>query len=85
VWAVLRRFFYGFGEHVVETHPVLHQKLAAASLRWLRHAHATFALNSGADLVKVRDNLRHTSVSTTSNYLYADETKRIRQIGQVFQ
>lgn len=84
VWAVLRRFFEQVGEQVSETHPSLHQKLAAASPHWLRHTHATFALNGGADLVTVRDNLRHASVNTTSNYLHTEDKKRALQLSRVF-
>ena len=32
----------------------------------MRHTHATHALDSGAELTTVRDNLRHSSISTTS-------------------
>ncbi|MBL8308819.1 MAG: tyrosine-type recombinase/integrase [Burkholderiales bacterium] len=84
IWAILRRFFDEVGEQVSETHPVLHQKLAAASPHWLRHTHATFALDGGADLVTVRDNLRHASVNTTSNYLHTEDRKRALQLSRVF-
>lgn len=84
VWAVLRRFFDHVSEQVSETHPVLHQKLAAASPHWLRHTHATFALDGGADLVTVRNNLRHASVNTTSNYLHTEDKKRALQLSRVF-
>jgi integrase len=84
VWAILRRFFDLVGEQVSETHPALHQKLAAASPHWLRHTHATFALNGGVDLVTVRDNLRHASVTTTSNYLHTEDKKRASQLSRAF-
>jgi site-specific recombinase XerC len=32
----------------------------------------------------VRDNLRHSSISTTSIYLHGDEVKRARQFDQAF-
>lgn len=85
IWAILRRFFDQVGEEVSDTHPVLHQKLAAASPHWLRHTHATFALDGGADLVTVRDNLRHASVNTTSNYLHTEDRKRAMQLSRVFK
>ncbi|MDQ5961003.1 MAG: hypothetical protein QG592_2086 [Pseudomonadota bacterium] len=50
----------------------------------MRHSHATHALASGAELVTVRDNLRHASISTTSIYLHSDEVKRARQLGAAF-
>jgi integrase len=85
VWAILRRFFDDVGEQVAETRPGLHQKLKAASPHWLRHTHATFALQGGADLVTVRDNLRHASVTTTSNYLHTEDARRASQLSRVFK
>ena len=51
---------------------------------WMRHTHATHALERGVDLTTVRDNLRHASLSTTSTYLHTDEEKRARQLGAAF-
>jgi hypothetical protein len=41
------------------------------SPHWLRHAHASHALDHGAPLSLVRDTLGHASISTTSAYLHA--------------
>ncbi len=41
------------------------------SPHWLRHAHASHALERGASVAPVRDTLGHSSVSTTNCYLYA--------------
>jgi integrase/recombinase XerD len=38
---------------------------------YLRHSHATHALENGADLVTVRDSLGHGSLQVTSQYLHA--------------
>jgi site-specific recombinase XerD len=85
IWAILKRFFEQVAERVETKQPQFAEKLRAASPHWLRHTHATMALEGGAELITVHDNLRHASVSTTSNYLHVDETKRARQIGKVFQ
>lgn len=50
----------------------------------MRHTHATHALDHGAELTTVRDNLRHASISTTSIYLHGDELKRARQLNAAF-
>ena len=50
----------------------------------MRHSHATHALESGAELTAVRDNLRHASIATTSVYLHSDDVKRARQIDSAF-
>ncbi len=43
----------------------------AASPHWLRHSHASHALDNGASLATVRDGLGHASATTTSVYLHA--------------
>jgi integrase/recombinase XerD len=39
------------------------------SPHWLRHSHATHALNGGAPITLVRDTLGHSNVSVTNIYL----------------
>ena len=41
------------------------------SPHWLRHAHASHALERGAPMALVRDSMGHSSVSTTNGYLHA--------------
>lgn len=63
---------------------VIKPALAAARIRidirmhLLRHAHASWLLNGGADLMVVKDRLGHASILTTERYLHtlsnADET-----------
>ncbi len=43
----------------------------AVSPHWLRHAHASHALDGGAGIHVVRDTLGHASLATTSRYLHA--------------
>jgi integrase/recombinase XerD len=55
------------------------------SPHWLRHAHASHALDHGAPLSLVRDTLGHASISTTSAYLHArpgDSSARFLVIGE---
>lgn len=42
-----------------------------ASAHWLRHSHASHALDRGANLVTVRDTLGHASIATTNKYLHS--------------
>ena len=78
LWAVLKRFFAQVAEVVQELSPATAEKLRRASPHWMRHTHATHALERGVDLTTVRDNLRHASVSATSMYLHTDKEKRAR-------
>jgi integrase/recombinase XerD len=43
----------------------------AASVHWLRHAHASHAIDRGATLPEVQSTLGHSNVATTSGYLHA--------------
>jgi site-specific recombinase XerD len=82
---MLRRFFNGAADAIESEHLPLADKLRRATPHWMRHAHATHALASGATLTTVRDNLRHSSISTTSVYLDDDEVQRANQIERIFK
>ena len=43
----------------------------AASPHFARHSHASHALENGAPLARVRDDLGHASIATTTRYLHA--------------
>jgi len=84
VWALMKRFFLTVATVIEKESPTTAEKLRRASPHWMRHTHATHALARGAELTTVRDNLRHSSVATTSIYLHTDEVKRARQMGNAF-
>lgn len=84
LWALMKRFFETAAKVVENGSPALAEKLRRATPHWMRHTHATHALEGGADLTTVRDNLRHSSVATTSMYLHADDVRRARQIRGAF-
>ena len=84
LWVVMKRFFATAADVIGEDNPAVAGKLRRATPHWMRHTHATHALNGGAELTAVRDNLRHSSLSTTSMYLHSDDVKRARQMATVF-
>ncbi|VVE43952.1 integrase [Pandoraea horticolens] len=84
LWRVLRWFFTLAADILQDERPATAAKLCCASPHWIRHTHASHALARGAELVMVRDNLRHASISTTSTYLHSDEIQRSRQFGLAF-
>ena len=66
----------------ISVHPIVRQKMnmdpphpatvnPALSAHWLRHAHASHALNRGATIAEVKDTLGRANVATTSVYLHA--------------
>ncbi|MCA7954556.1 site-specific integrase, partial [Burkholderia seminalis] len=81
---VLHRFFVLVADAIQDERPATAEKLRRASPHWMRHTHASHALARGAELIMVRDNLRHASVSATSIYLHSDEVQRARQFDQAF-
>ena len=85
LWAVVKRFFATTANVLGDTNPALAEKLLRATPHWMRHTHATHALQRGAELTTVRDNLRHASLSTTSMYLHSDDLRRAKQIGGAFE
>ncbi len=85
LWAIVTRFFGTSADHLADTNPALAEKLRRATPHWMRHTHATHALQRGAELTTVRDNLRHASLSTTSTYLHSDDLRRAKQIGGAFE
>jgi site-specific recombinase XerD len=84
LWKVMKGFFTQVAKTVGDDNPALVEKLLRASPHWMRHTHATHALANGVELTTVRDNLRHTSVSTTSIYLHTDQRKRAKQVAGAF-
>ncbi|WP_018421954.1 phage integrase family protein [Paraburkholderia tuberum] len=85
LWRVMRRFFVLAADAIQDERPATAEKLRRASPHWMRHTHASHALARGAELIMVRDNLRHASISTTSTYLHSDEVQRARQFDQAFR
>jgi site-specific recombinase XerD len=81
---VLERFYETAAKVVSESNPLLAEKLRSATTHWMRHTHATHALELGVPLLAVRDNLRHASVATTSNYLHSDAAKRAAELAKAF-
>lgn len=87
LWAIMKRAFQTIAAAARTLDPpqeALAGKLEEASPHWMRHTHARHALARGADLLSVRDNLRHASIATTSIYLQAEDVKRSRQMAQAF-
>jgi site-specific recombinase XerD len=54
------------------------ERLRQASAHWLRHTAGSHMMDGQVDLRYVRDNLGHASISTTSQYLHADDDERHR-------
>lgn len=80
----MKHYFTTIADVLIGDDPAFIEKLRRATTHWIRHAHATHALQRGAELTAVRGNLRHASIATTSIYLHTDDVKRVRQMAAVF-
>jgi len=83
--ALLERFFLFASARLEQVNAAVARKLCDATPHWLRHTHATHALELGVDLKTVQENLRHASISTTSVYLHTDKSRRARQMRDAFK
>jgi len=68
----------GHLESTGEAHERAAERLRQASAHWLRHTTGSRMMDGQVDLRYVRDNLGHVSISTTSQYLHADDDDRHR-------
>jgi len=84
LWRVMKRFFATAADVLEDGSPAFAEKLRRATPHWTRHTHATHLLDGGAELTSVRDNLRHSSLATTSMYLHADDERRAKQVADRF-
>jgi site-specific recombinase XerD len=57
-------------------------QLEKASAHWLRHTAASHMADEGIDLRLVRDNLGHESLTTTNQYLHAEDDHRHQETEQ---
>jgi len=57
-------------------------RLEMASTHWLRHTAGSHMANNAIDLLHVRDNLGHASLTTTNQYLHSEDDARHRSTEQ---
>lgn len=72
----LKAFFAEVACFLRESDSEASEKLARASTHWLRHTHGTHAVDMNIPLTVVRDNLGHSSIAITSQYVHADKDAR---------
>ncbi|RCJ20165.1 hypothetical protein A6S26_05435 [Nostoc sp. ATCC 43529] len=58
--------------HIIKDAAIVAGVNPKVSAHWLRHSHASHALNKGAPIHLVRTSLGHSSVATTDKYLHAN-------------
>jgi integrase/recombinase XerD len=81
VHLIIKQVFDNAIDHLQSTgdaHERATERLRQASAHWLRHTAGSHMMDGQVDLRYVRDNLGHVSISTTSQYLHADDDDRHR-------
>ncbi|MDN7184672.1 tyrosine-type recombinase/integrase [Caballeronia sp. SEWSISQ10-4 2] len=81
VHLIIKQVFDNAIDHLQSTgeaHERAAERLRQASAHWLRHTAGSHMMDGQVDLRYVRDNLGHASISTTSQYLHADDDDRHR-------
>lgn len=74
IYRSLKAFFKWAAAHAESPGDAAH--LTEASTHWLRHTHATLSIESGADIVRVQENLGHSSVAVTGVYIHGNRQAR---------
>lgn len=76
IYSALKAFFQQASTELAKTDPSSAAILEQASTHWLRHTHGTHAVDLNIPLTVIRDNLGHSSIAVTSQYVHADKDKR---------
>ena len=84
LWGLVKRVFSEAADVYRDEAPSIAEKLDRASTHWMRHTHATHALDRGAKVTTVRDNLGHASISTTTTYLSTNKEGRAKELEAAF-
>lgn len=82
---IIKKVFKGASERLRqrgEEYAVRADLLERGSAHWLRHTAGSHMADQQIDLRLVRDNLGHESLSTTSQYLHADNDRRHKETEQ---
>ena len=81
VHLIIKQVFDNAIDHLQSTgeaHERATDRLRQASAHWLRHTTGSRMMDGQVDLRYVRDNLGHDSISTSNQYLQADDDDRHR-------
>lgn len=86
LWKLMKRFFLTAAAYAQEQGSAgLADNFRKASVHWMRHTHAFHAMNNGADIRDLRENLRHKSLQTSSVYARGDNKARAQRLSRAFE
>ncbi|WP_305910565.1 site-specific integrase (plasmid) [Methylomarinum sp. Ch1-1] len=70
---ILKECFDLAAAELIDVDPEAAKKIVQASTHWLRHTHGTHAVDMDIPLPVIRDNLGHSHIAVTSQYVHADK------------
>jgi integrase/recombinase XerD len=68
--AALRAKIAPYTEMIIQDDKQVQRKRSRVSPHWLRHAHASHALDNDASIAVVKETLGHESIETTAGYTH---------------
>jgi len=76
IYTALKTGFQLAADELQQSDPESAEKLRQVTTHWLRHTHGTHAVDRQIPLTVIRDNLGHSSLAVTSQYVHADNDQR---------
>lgn len=77
---IIKGIFHAVADQMQSEEPHASEGLRKASTHWLRHTHATHALQKNVSLKSIRENLGHASLTTTSIYVHTEIADRHKEM-----
>ncbi|WP_347990110.1 site-specific integrase [Methylomonas sp. AM2-LC] len=84
IHTTIKGFFEQISLMVKEEHPDLAQKIDKASTHWLRHTYGSISAEKSVPLSMIKENMGHSSLETTSQYIHAEEDANHAQFNKIF-
>lgn len=82
---IFKKIISATAEYIEQQDPSAAHLFMKSSAHWLRHSSATYQVESGIDVVTVKDNLRHSNIDTTMKYVHKDKTNRHNETTKKFK
>jgi site-specific recombinase XerD len=82
---IFKKILTATADYIEQQDPSAAYLFRKSSVHWLRHSCATHQVESGIDVVTVKENLRHSNIDTTMRYVHKDKTSRHKETSKKFK
>lgn len=76
----MKKFFKRCASKLEASDPIASAKLKAASVHWLRHTHATHAVEKGMEIDILQKRLGHVTTTTTMIYVTTEDRRQMKAL-----